>query len=181
MTVKWKKLREKANQITGFQIPIIGAGLSWEPKELDISKANKLFVYLDDKRVLYYDPEWEFMPHVIESVANIRQYIVEKILMETDSDSPLYESCKELRDASVEFLDLTEKLERREGGMPEWKETNYRLMRMVLGRLRRRFGKELAKLAILYKVDVEDNLATILPVSPSFDEQLLNETWQSNS
>lgn len=180
MAISWQKLKERANQISGFELPIVG-GVSWQPKELDLTKARKLFIFLEDKRVLFYEEEWEFMPHVIQSVMNIREYLVKEILMETDQDSPLYESAKELRDACIEFLDLTQKLERRDGRMIDWKQSNYRLMRTVLGRIRRRFGKELGEISIRYKVDVEENLATIIPVSPNFEEDLLNETWQSNS
>lgn len=175
MAVSWKKLKERASQVTGFQIPIIGAGVSWQPKEADVTKAHKLFVFLEDKRVLFYEEEWEFMPHAIQSVMHIREYLVERILMETDQDSPLYKSSKELRDACIEFLDLTQKLERTANGMLDWKQSNYRLMRIVLGQLRRRFGKELLNLSVLFEINVEDNLATIIPVSPNHDASLLSE------
>jgi hypothetical protein len=171
MKISWKKIRETLNSINGIQI----GGISWDVKALDITKAHKLFVFLEDKRVLYSEEDWEFMPQVIQSVANIREYLVNNILMETGSDSLLYESTKELRNACVEFLDMTNKLERSNDGRPDWKESNYRLMRIVLGRIRRRFGKELGKISIHYKVDVEENLARIIPSSPNHDSKLLNE------
>lgn len=168
MTISWKKLREGANRITGFQVPVIGAGVSWQPTELEVTKARKLMVFLEDKRVLYESYVNEQMDYCIESVLNIRGYLVTQVLMEADQTSKLYECAKELRDGCVEFLDIVEV--RNKSDM-----SPYRLLRAALGRLRRVFGHSLLKISLTYEIDVERNLATIIPASPNHIPWLLDE------
>lgn len=168
MSVSWKKLREGANRITGFQLPIIGAGVSWQPTELEVTKARKLMVFLEDKRVLYQSYVDEEMKYCIESVLKIREYLVSQVLMKADQASKLYEYAKELRDGCVEFLGIVEVHKKSDM-------SSYRLLRTALGRLRRVFGHSLLKISLTYEIDVEMNLATIIPASPNHIPWLLDE------
>ena len=44
---------EIANRITGFEIPIFGGGVSWNPATLDIEVSRRLLTFLVDRRALY--------------------------------------------------------------------------------------------------------------------------------
>lgn len=157
--------------------PIIGFALAVKPKERDVTKAQDIVTFLQDRRVLYRESEWEHVAYCIESVMKIREELVQ-LRRNTNSDSPLHKYAENMRNGCIEFLEMTEKLEKSESGYYVYRTDNYRIFQAALGRIRRVFARQLLNLSIAYDVDIDEHLASIVPISDNHDPSLLEETWQ---
>jgi hypothetical protein len=151
MALSFKKIIKSIN---GISTPIFG--ISWKPPESDCEIVRKLFLYLEDRRVLYYPYNMEMPYYVTESILNIRKYLTEQILG-FEKESELLPNLKALRAACRKYLDEQDKS----------KKKRYRMMEsemLALGELRAAFGIHVAQLAVKYGVDIEENLEIILPL-----------------
>ena len=66
-----RSFREIANRITGFEIPVFGGGVSWNPPTLDIEVARRMLTYLEDRRALYRPYDCETASYVVQSILDI--------------------------------------------------------------------------------------------------------------
>lgn len=167
-----KKYTEVASRLTGISTPIFG--VSWEPPVSDVAVAHALLTFLEDRRVLYVPSEVEVRHHCIMSVLEIRRYLTDVLAAGGTADE-LGDHLRAMRTACRKFLttvghdDPMDELwfpEPRDGvpGLQDWS------LNQALGELRGVFGVHIAQLAAKYGVDVEDGLASILPLSAE-DEQ----------
>ncbi len=147
---------EIARRLTGFQTPLFG--ISWTPPASDRESIRKLITFLEDRRVLYQDHHREITPHVTRSVLEIRDELT-RTLQELSEDSAASPSIRAMRAACRRFLDETTKWHRDYMEPPIW---------MALGELRGQFGLHLAQLCVKYGIDVESEIASILP--PALEE-----------
>jgi hypothetical protein len=154
---------------------VVGFGITLKPKARDKEKAQDFITFLEDRRVLYYEPDWEHVQASIESVQKIREELL-RLKRNTKSDSVLHLCAEKLRIACVEFLDVAERLEKREDGYYSWETSNYKIFRAMLARIRRVFGKQLLYFSIAYDVPIDERLASIIPYLPNHDASLLDET-----
>ncbi|HXX46360.1 MAG TPA: DUF6650 family protein [Candidatus Acidoferrales bacterium] len=146
--------REIADRITGISTPIFG--ISWNPPVLDAQIAKRLITFLEDRRALYNPYELESPPHVIDSVRLIRERLTQD-LEQLDRTSTLAESLAAMRAACRKFLD----------SIPNEHSRMYLGPSMVffsgVGELRGVFGIYIARICVQYGIDVESDLAAILP------------------
>lgn len=150
MSIPFKSL---IKNVTGISTPIFG--VSWNPPETDREIVRKLFLFLEDKRALYYPYHMEIPFQVTESVLDIRKYLTQEI-MRIPEKSVLITHYKALRAACRKFLDINETVSKR----------RYRMVRdemIALGELRASFGIHIAQLAVKYGIDVDEELEIILP------------------
>jgi hypothetical protein len=161
------KFSEIANRLTGFSTPIVG--VSWLPAELEVSAARRVIAFLEDRRVLYEPGQMEVPSHCVQSVLEIRHRLSDE-LGKLDSNSELAASLRAMRAACRKFLGRVGTDDRDvihfandHGHYASW--TFYG----ALGELRGTFGLHLAKIAAAFKLDVEDNLASILPANADTD------------
>ncbi|HEU0142102.1 MAG TPA: DUF6650 family protein [Bryobacteraceae bacterium] len=154
--MKWN---EAANRLNGFSIASIG--VQWTPKPTDSEVARRVIQFLEDRRVLYSDYAWEEPNHCIESVLEIRRFLTSEIADLTHG-SDLLSPFRAIRAACRKFLDRMHhdghRRVRLHHGMESFD------FYSALGELRGCIGPQIALLAASYKVDVEDELARILPV-----------------
>lgn len=156
--------REIASRLTGFSIPVLGA--SWNPPEAEVTVVRRIVAFLEDRRVLYVPHAVETPAHCLESVMEIRRFLTSelgKLGAKSDLKTPL----RSMRAASRKFLDATQRRpEIVEFGMDHghWASWEFGI---ALGELRGIFGLWLGVLASRYRVDVEDELAVILPAKDS--------------
>lgn len=150
MAISFNKI---AKSFTGFSTPIFG--VSWSPPETEREVVRKLFIYLEDKRVLYYPFDMESPHHVVDSILEIRKHLTE-ILMKLDESSELILHFRMMRASCRKFLDYfsKEKLGKR---------FFYPESLTKLGELRGVFGLQIAQLSVKYGIDVDDELSIILP------------------
>ena len=155
------KFSEIANRLTGISTPIFG--VSWQPSELEVTAARRVVTFLEDRRVLYSPSELEVPSECVDSVLKIRRFLTSEI-GKLDSKSELASSLRAMRAASRKFLESIGgedsniiRYALQHGHYASW--TFY----SALGEMRGVFGIHLARIATGFRLDVEDDLASILP------------------
>jgi hypothetical protein len=159
------KFKEVLKRINGVSGGVFGfsAGVSWNPIKTDKDHVKEIIVYLEDRRVLYNPSEMEVPHHCIESVLDIRRFLTAKI--SDIQDKHLVTILKGMRSACRKFLDsvgANGDIVRFGSSQGHWASWSFN---GAVGELRGVFGLYLAELAVLYKLDIEDGLASILPIS----------------
>ncbi len=157
------KFKEIASRITGISTPVIG--VSWQPAKPEAVGARRVIAFLEDCRVLYTPNELELPSHCVDSVLQIRHFLTSEI-GKLDNKSELAASLRAMRAACRKFLDTVGannrdiiRCARQNGHYASW--TFY----SALGEMRGVFGVHLATIAARFRLDIEDDLATILPTS----------------
>ena len=134
-----------------------GIGLNWELPTSDREVVKTFIVQLEDRRALYNPYNVEVEADVSSSVRSIRE-IASSALMKLSADSPATFAIGSIRRACRRY-DETSRNEfpnvmRAEGG------TGWLI---ALGELRATVGYHLRQLERAYEIDVESDLATIMP------------------
>jgi len=151
------KFKELASRLTGVSIPIFG--ISWNPPELESKIIRDILVYLEDRRALYNPFAHELEHEVAHSVIEIRKELTSAI-QRLPADSNAAPLLRAMRATCREYLDET-----REHMPPMFS------FLTALGKLRSLFGINIAYLAIEYGIDIEGELAGIIPPQFKEDEQ----------
>jgi len=153
--------KDIASRLTGISTPFFGA--SWKPSETDRSIVRRVITFLEDRRVLYSPSELEMPAHCVESVLQIRGFLIAEI-EKLDEKADLTASLRAMRAACRKFLNTVQADEGRiihfgadTGHYANW------TFNSALGEMRGVFGIHIARLAAAYGVDVENDLAAILP------------------
>jgi hypothetical protein len=142
--------KEIASRITGVSIPLFG--ISWNPPESDREIVRETFIFLEDRRALYNDYAHELDHEVAKSVLAIRSELTTalKRLSQNSEAAPCFSS---MRAACREYLDSARP---RSHGGP------FSFM-VELGKLRAMIGIQVAYLAVKYGINVDGDLAHIIP------------------
>ena len=159
------KFKEIVKRLTGISSPIFG--VSWNPENTSEDVARRVVSFLEDRRILYNPSEMEDPHHCVESVLGIREFLTEQISQSTQDE--LTGSLKAMRLACRKFLDLVGKrdeLTRFGGSHGHWVSWQFN---GAVGELRGVFGIHIAKIAGMYGLDVEDDLASIFPETEDSD------------
>jgi hypothetical protein len=161
-------------------VSVLGFGASWKAPEPERDVVRSVIKVLEDKRALYVDYASEVQIEVNQSLLEIRKVLTDGITRVSDS-SPAAEAFGIMRAACREFLTqphsdpyLGRSLGRYvvpppgSGGEAKFipattSEDNFFI---ALGKLRGVFGQQLALLAYLYRINLEEDLAFILPPAP---------------
>jgi len=158
------KFKEIVARLTGFSIPVFG--VSWSPPAAEVTIARKVITFLEDRRVLYNPYDMEDPGHCISSVIEIRQFLTGELGNLTDRDA-LAGNLRAMRAACRKFLDLVDdKIGARYGFGGRGLAHDWVFM-SALGELRGVIGLHVAALAAQHGLDVEGDLAAILPEKPS--------------
>ncbi len=150
---------EAANRLNG--VSIASVGVQWTPKPTDSEVARRVIRFLEDRRVLYNDYAWEEPGHCVQSVLDIRRFLTDEMARLKDG-SDLLTPLRVMRAACRKFLDSMhrdgDRRVRLHHGMDSFG------FYSALGELRGAIGPQVALLAATYQIDVEDELARMLPV-----------------
>lgn len=162
------KFKEIVNRLTGVSSPIFG--VSWNPVEADVTKARRVITFLEDRRVLYVPSQMEMPEHCVQSVLEIRRFLTTEI-GNVGFDDEFSESLRGMRAACRKFLNTAQSergdVVRFGGHNNHWASW---VFNGALGEMRGVFGIHIAKIAALHGLDVEDELAAILPASDDIAE-----------
>ena len=153
--------KEIANRITGISIPVFG--VSWNPPKLEKQLAEKVIIYLEDKRILYNPYELEVPKHGIESINQIRAFLTEQ-LYDVERDSELSNILRAMRDACRKLLDMLTKSNLHLNNAYDIGLGAQMVFYSGVGELRGVFVLLIAKLLVMHGIDCESNLITILPL-----------------
>jgi len=153
------KFSEIASHITGLSIPMFG--ISWQAPEAERTIVRSVLIFLEDRRALYNPFAIEIEHEVANSVLEIRRELTDAIqrLPEKSAAIPPLQA---MRAACREYLDNTHQ---RYG-------PHFAFM-ADLGRLRMIFGYHIARLAVMYGIDIDGELASIIP--PEYTQDLNND------
>lgn len=154
------KFKEVLTRLTGISCPVLG--VSWNPPEAEIAVARRVLAFLEDRRVLYRPFDMEVPHHCVDSVVEIRKFLTDEIA-KLDKSKEIAQSLRGMRAACRKFLDhspgsATAAFDRRrfhgawDVGLSD-----------SLGELRGAFGIHVARLSAEFGLDIEDELASILP------------------
>jgi hypothetical protein len=160
-TLKSKSLLSRLGGISAF-----GFGLSFEPLEADRTIVRELLTFLEDKRALFVGEIWEQPDHVVQSVQQMRTELT-SALKRLGEKSPAADACRLMRAACREFVSRVDEKALRNSSRMDfavgWKGQSFLIS---LGALRATFGQQIALLAHLYVIDLEEHLVAILPPLP---------------
>jgi hypothetical protein len=154
------KFSEILKRLSGISTPVFG--VSWNPSESERAIAKRIVAKLEDRRVLYIPSEMEVPEHCVQSVIEIRHLISDE-LGKLDNATNLAKSLRAMRAECRKFLDSVGKDERiirfgaHQGHFASWEFNG------AVGQLRGVFGVHLAQIAAQYGLDVESELASIIP------------------
>lgn len=171
------KFSEIAGRITGFSTPLFG--VQWTAPQLDREVAREVIVFLEDRRVLYSPYEVEMPDHVVSSVFEIRHFLTE-CLRRGGIATELSDSLRAMRTACRRFIEATGQQRGPDlyvpttrdiidGGSMSW------IFNQAFGELRAAFGLHIAQLAVRYGIDVDEPLASILPLDPDEDSDPVSD------
>jgi hypothetical protein len=139
--ISFRSIAEHLEQITGFSTPIFG--ISWQPPKLERRVIRSFIIFLEDRRVLYAPFDSEILRDVIASVQMIRSELVKmrQMLREKSEADP------HLRALQIICYNLLYKVDR----------SLIRINEYDLRRFRKDFGIRIAKLCVLYGIDLNEN------------------------
>jgi len=157
------KFDEITSRLTGISCPIFG--VSWNPPESERKIARRVIAFLEDRRVLFSPYDFEVPDQCIHSVIEMRHYLTTE-LQGIDAAHEIAQTLRAMRAACRKFLD-----DDPWHGSPRGYASRH-MLENGLGELRGVFGIHVAKLSAEYGLDVEDDLAAILP---SIDEESPDE------
>ena len=101
-------IRDLLSRLRGFSTPF--GGLSWNPPSNERDAANRLVVFLYDRRVLHAPHEVEMPEHVVASVLGIRQELAD-ISKQLRAGGRLELKLRAMRAACAHFLDRVQRRE----------------------------------------------------------------------
>lgn len=153
-------------RVNGVSTPL--GGISWEPAQSDVAAAKELIAFMEDRRVLFYPDNVEVADHAIQSVLRIREFLT-TMLARGGLQEELTSSLRAMRSACRKFLDSAVPPDEGGRGLRRWRPgsglDDHRL-NQALGELRGVVGIHLGLIAGRYHLDMEDELASILPNPP---------------
>ena len=152
MKIPFKKI---IKSLTGISTPVFG--ISWNPPETDREVISKLIIFLEDRRALYNAYNIETPMFVNQSILDIRKELTD-LLKKLGDDQNISPHLRAMRAACRKYLNYI--------GDPNkhgFYSRDYELF-AALGELRAVFGIHLGQLAVMYGIDIEDELASILPI-----------------
>lgn len=142
--------------VTGVSVPIFG--IQWKPVVAQVTVARNVLRELEDRRVLYRPEEMEGAQYCLRSVEEMRKLLIDA-LQQVKPDTPLGKHLSKLRRACREFCDIV--------GSSKFDSVPFPVQKSLLSRELRKLrgvaGAAVAAIAIAYGLDVEDELASIIP------------------
>jgi len=154
--------KEQVARVTGISFPIFG--ISWTPPESERSIAKDIVWFLEDRRVLYTDniPKTALFCYI--SVDKIREHLSEKG-KSLEPKNELRMSISGMRKACRGFQTALEKFYDLDKGQNPYKDIPPDIFYDALQQLRNIFGVELGLLTFKYGLDIDEQLANIIPTN----------------
>lgn len=152
MKIKYRKI---AKSLTGISTPFFG--VSWNPPESDRDVVRKLITFLEDRRALYNPYNIETPIFVAHSLIEVRKELTD-ILQSVGDNPDVSPHLRAMRAACRKYLNEVGDQWRPSHHFGDFEAFS------ALGELRAVFGIQIAQLAVKYGIDVEEELASILPV-----------------
>jgi Family of unknown function (DUF6650) len=147
--MKFSEIGQRINGI-GISTPIFGFSVNWNPPEPAKNIAREVIIFLENRRVLYNACHLEDYTHCMLSANEMRNFLTDRITKAPSDD--LERHLRAMRSACIKFVQL----------LVQHPHTN-QFLGQGLGELRATLGLHIGILAAQYGIDIEDDLATIIP------------------
>lgn len=141
---------------TGFTCPIYG--LQWDASASDTEVARDVVAELEDRRVLYSPIQMEEADRYVQAIGEIRDLLTGS-LDDVEYRSPLDTQVRKMKRAARRFIDHVGHSGFDTFAQPVQKS----ILRRELARLQDKFGEAVAEISISHGVEVDDDLASIIP------------------
>jgi hypothetical protein len=152
-------IADLARRIANFAGVVVDT--TWKPSAIDRDAVRAFVIFLEDRRVLFNPFHLEVEYQVQQSILQIREHCT-KLIGALPDGAPAAGSLRGIRAACHRFLDepLTHSrhFHQRDFYGPEGPE-----FFTALGEFRATVGAHVATLAVLYKIELEPGLASIVP------------------
>jgi len=145
--------RIRLENITGLEL--YGSEKDWRPKERDNIIIREFIRFLEARRALYSPFKLEAPPWIEEIVLETRKKITE-MLADPDIDDRTTGILLTMRGALKKYLDATRDKKNR---------THFRDILLPLIELRSVIGLCVGRLAIMYVIDVDKSLVSLIPIT----------------
>lgn len=154
--------RSLLHRVTGLSVPVFG--IQWTPSVNERDVVRRVLTGFEDRRVLYAPLCLEVPDQVTHSVLGMRDALTQA-LQELPETSEAISALRAMRAACRKFLDAPRPefphiLDRWPGSRDELNAAGFFV---ALGEMRATFGLYIAALAVRYGIDLEPELASILP------------------
>lgn len=151
-------------RVSGLSVPAFG--LQWQTTPGDKDAARRVLCFLEDRRLLFGTRHVEDEIHCIRSAIEIRRFLTQQL----DSAKPgndLSNSIRTMRAACRKFVDAAGP-----DGRDFIQHDRYGVdpFSIALGDLRTTMGMHIALLSHIFDLEIEDDLASILPPDPRDDD-----------
>ncbi|PZS29481.1 MAG: hypothetical protein DLM61_12840 [Pseudonocardiales bacterium] len=147
-------------KVSGGSFSVLGIGINWERAPGDERIARAVIIFLEDRRLLFGSRHIEDQAHCVSSALECRTFFTKEIA-EAEPGKPLETTLKSMRAAFRQFV---------ERGGPHGRNFQYHRsmseadpFSLALGDLRTQVGEQLARIAWRYDIEIDDELARILP------------------
>ena len=151
---------ETARRITGISTPL--GGMQWaDPGPSDGEIVRRFITFMEDRNVLYNAADLEIVSQVEDSLHKIREQCT-RTLQELSPKVFAVASIRAIRAAGRRFHDDQQEEFRFFDGRRNHRDGSPGFF-TALGALRATIGQQVALLAAYYDIDVEGDLAAILP------------------
>ncbi len=154
------RFSDLASRLTGISCPVFG--LSWNPAETQRNIAKRIIIFLEGRRVLFDEYGSEALCQCIESVTKIKEYLTSE-LPSIDDNSELNTYIRAMRKASNKLLSCFPQNKQNKCKYCKEGTHEYWYFVSAIGELRGIFGVMIGQIAKAYGLDVEDELAQIIP------------------
>ena len=155
-----KALRGTKIKVKG--VSALGFGASWDISNPDRDAVRGLLTFMEDRRVLYVAQHLEVHGDVERSVHEIRKRCTDA-LTAISEPAPVREHIRAIRAACRRFLEEPHAEFRNIASFPFGRFRDEAGFFTALGELRASIGAQIAVLASYYEIELESELAGILP------------------
>jgi hypothetical protein len=154
------KFTEIAARLNSIGTPLFSVG--WTPSKTDVEIARRIIRFLEDRRVLFNPCAVEEPHHCAESVLQIRAKVT-AALEDAGEGSELFKHLVAIRAACRKFLDSGHVDAADKFRFADRYSLHNSFFFMALGELRATIGQHVALMAVKWEIDVEKDLASVLP------------------
>ena len=151
-----------ASRLTGVSCPFFG--VSWEPPESERKIAQDIITHLEDHRALYNPYHLEVVSEVVRSVERMREVFTDTLKRLGDGSEQFVDCVRAMRRSCRKFLDQIQHVPPSEREL--FNDLGMGLQMLVctaLGELRHAIGIHIGQISVMYGLDVEEELARLLP------------------